>query len=61
MNEENSDFNSDLTFHINLFKTEIANSPLIYHYFEEKSIHWLDDIDLACSMVIKTLKTLKPE
>jgi transcription antitermination protein NusB len=61
MNEETSDFNSDLTFAINLFKTEIANSPLIYHYFEEKSIHWIDDIDLACSMVIKTLKTLKPE
>lgn len=61
MNEETFDFNSDLTFAINLFKTEIANSPLIYHYFEEKSIHWLDDIDLACSMVIKTLKTLKPE
>jgi N utilization substance protein B len=28
----------------------------LYHFFEEKSIHWLDDIDLACTMVIKTLK-----
>jgi transcription antitermination protein NusB len=28
----------------------------LYSYFEEKSIHWMDDIDLACTMVIKTLK-----
>ena len=61
MNDENSNFETDLTFSINLFKAEIANSQLVYNFFEEKSIHWIDDIDLACSMVIKTLKTLKED
>lgn len=59
MNEEDNSFERDLEFVLNLFKAEIANSPLIFNYFEEKSIHWLDDIDLSCSMVLKTLKTAK--
>jgi transcription antitermination protein NusB len=59
MNEEDNSFERDLEFALNLFKAEIANSQLIYNYFEEKSIHWLDDIDLSCSMVLKTLKTAK--
>ncbi|MES2589420.1 MAG: transcription antitermination factor NusB [Bacteroidota bacterium] len=59
MSEEESSFESDLDFTINLFKTEIANSEFIYHFFEETSIHWMDDIDLACSMVLKTIKSVK--
>lgn len=61
MNTEELSFEDDLNFAINLFKAEIANSSLMYHFFEEKSIHWLDDIDLACTMVIKTLKTFELE
>jgi transcription antitermination protein NusB len=61
MNDENNDFHSDLNYLITLFKTDVANSPFLYHFFEEKSIHWLDDIDLACSMVLKTIKTITPE
>lgn len=57
---ENS-FEKDLAFSIDLFKECIANSSLVYNFFEEKSIHWLDDIDLACSIVIKTLKTFSEE
>lgn len=56
MNNEESGFEEDKAFMVELFKTEIANFPLLYNFFEEKSIHWLDDIDLACSMVIKTIK-----
>ena len=56
MNNEQSGYEEDRAFLLALFKTEIANFPLLYNYFEEKSIHWLDDIDLACSMVLKTLK-----
>jgi N utilization substance protein B len=43
---------------VQLFKTEIANSSYLYHFFEEMSIHWLDDLDLCCSMVLKTLKAI---
>lgn len=59
MNNELDDFEVDKNFAVDLFKTEIANFPLLYNFFEEKSIHWLDDIDLACSMVIKTIKAIE--
>ena len=57
MNNGLSDFEDDKQFAINLFKIEIANYPLLYDFFEEKSIQWMDDIDLACTMVIKTIKS----
>lgn len=57
MSLETTSFEEDLEYACLLFKNDIANSPLIYNFFEEKSIHWLDDIDLACSMVLKTIKS----
>jgi N utilization substance protein B len=56
MNSSESGFEADKQFALDLFKTDIANSTLLYNFFEEKSIHWLDDIDLACSMALKTIK-----
>ena len=51
-------FEVDRNFTIQLFKDSIANSPLLYHFFDEKSIYWMDDLDLCCSMVLKSIKTL---
>lgn len=59
MNSEDRGFEEDKSFAIDLFKNEIANFDLLYAFFEEKSIHWLDDIDLTCSMVIKTIKQME--
>ncbi len=56
MNNGVEGFEEDKAFMIALFKTEIANFPLLYSFFEEQNIHWIDDIDLACSMVVKTIK-----
>ncbi|MCT4560622.1 MAG: transcription antitermination protein NusB [Crocinitomicaceae bacterium] len=61
MNADEDNFEADRQFVLTLFKEEIANSPLIYHFFEEKSIHWLDDIDLVCSMVLKTIKNFEED
>jgi N utilization substance protein B len=61
MNNDQQGFESDKSFAIELFKSEIANSSLLYNYFEENSIHWLDDIDLCCSMVLKTIKSTTEE
>lgn len=61
MNNGEEGFDEDVNFAVQLFKHEIANFPLLYDYFEEKSIHWMDDIDLACSMVIKTIKAFEEE
>lgn len=59
MNNGATGYEEDRAFLIALFKTEIANYPLLYNFFEEKSIHWMDDIDLAASMVLKTLKGME--
>jgi N utilization substance protein B len=59
MNTEENGFEADRIFAVDLFKTEIANHELLYNFFEEKSIHWMDDIDLVCSMVLKTLKQIE--
>jgi len=61
MNNGNEGFEEDKGFLLALFKTEIANFPHLYSYFEEKSIHWMDDIDLAATMVVKTLKGFSEE
>ena len=56
MQADSDTFEEDKNFEVALFKAEIANSPLIYNFFEEKSIHWMDDIDLACGIALKTIK-----
>jgi N utilization substance protein B len=61
MNNDRRGFDEDKAFAISLFKNDIANSELLYSHFEEKDIHWIDDIDLACSMVVKTLKGFEPD
>ena len=61
MNNGENNLEDDKNFIIQLFKNEIANFQPLYDYFEEKSIHWMDDIDLTCSMVIKTIKSFKAD
>jgi len=59
MNNEVSGFEEDKAFAIALFKAEIANSEILYDHLEDRNIHWIDDIDLACSMVVKTIKSFE--
>lgn len=59
MKNETFGFEEDKTFAVQLFKTEVANSVYLHNFLEEKNIIWLDDIDLCCSMTIKTLKAAK--
>ena len=61
MDSDEQSFEKDKEFVIELFKKEIANFELIHDYFENKSIFWLDDIDLMCSMVLKTIKLFKAD
>lgn len=58
MNNGHTGFEEDRAFAVHLFKTEIANSSYLFHFFEEMSLHWLDDLDLCCAMVLKTLKII---
>ncbi|MEN9304010.1 MAG: transcription antitermination factor NusB [Bacteroidota bacterium] len=56
MKNEVEGYEEDKAFAVQLFKSEVANSELLHHFFEENHIFWQDDLDLCCSMVIKTLK-----
>lgn len=42
-----------------VLKECIANNELIQHHLDEMSIFWVDDLDLASSMAIKTIKAWK--
>lgn len=59
MNNDSEGLEADMVFALQLFKAEIANSDLIQTFFDEKSIFWADDLDLCCSMAMKTMKTWK--
>lgn len=61
MSNENADFEAQKKFAVDIFKQEIANFALLHDFFENESIYWLDDIDLVCSMVLKTIKSVKPD
>ncbi|MEM7162804.1 MAG: transcription antitermination protein NusB [Bacteroidota bacterium] len=41
---------------LKLFKKHIPNNDTIQHYIEEESVLWSDDLDLASSMAVKTLR-----
>lgn len=56
MASEEDSFEADRQAVITLFKRHVVNFEPLQHYFEEKSIFWIDDLDLVSSMVIKTLK-----
>ena len=58
METDTHSFEEDKKFVLSLFKTEIANFALLHDFFENESIYWLDDIDLICSMVLKTIKSI---
>ena len=49
------------TFLVKMFKEDVANFELLHSLLEERSIFWIDDIDLMCSMVIKTIKQVTEE
>lgn len=61
MEKEETSLIEDKTFLIDLFKTEIANFGLLHDFLENETIYWQDDIDLVCSMVIKTIRNYTSE
>ena len=42
-----------------VFKQFVVNNEVVQNYFDEMSIFWADDLDLAASMALKTLKSWK--
>ncbi len=56
MSSDADSFAEDQQVLVQLFRKCIVNFEPLQHYFEDKSIFWIDDLDLVSSMVIKTLK-----
>ncbi len=59
MSSEVASYEADRDFIAEAFKHCIADFELLNHFFEEKSIHWIDDIRLVHSMVVKTITSFK--
>ncbi len=56
MHQAKGTFEDEKKFVEDIFREYIANSEDLLVWFEEKSIFWLDDIDMVCNMVIRTIR-----
>ncbi len=52
-------FEHDREFLLRFLRRELINFELMHDWLEEIGIFWNDDLDLASSMALKTLKTVK--
>jgi transcription antitermination protein NusB len=53
-----SSLDDDVEFVVKLIKKDLLHFELLHHFYEEKSIYWLDDWELVNKMLIKTLKNI---
>lgn len=58
MQNEERGFQHDREALNRMFRKHIANDEILHDWIEEQSILWSDDLDLACSIVLKTVKTI---
>lgn len=61
MNTRENTYAEDAEFIVQVFKKIIAEDELLLHFYEERSIYWLDDFELVNSMLLKSLKQTKEE
>ena len=61
MTSDDRGFKHDKESLIRMFRKNLVNQKVFQDMLEEESIFWIDDLDLASSMVIKTIKTIQEE
>ncbi|MFV0305243.1 MAG: transcription antitermination factor NusB [Moheibacter sp.] len=61
MNNSETSFEEDKKFLIDIFEKIIAPSENLHDWLEELNIHWADDVHIANSMTIATLKSFIPK
>jgi N utilization substance protein B len=59
MNNKERGFEHDREYLLRFLRRHLINYELMHDYLEETGIFWNDDLDLAASMALKTLKTVK--
>lgn len=61
MNNSATSFEEDKKLLIDIFEKIIAPSENLHDWLEELNIHWADDVHIANSMVVATLKSFIPK
>lgn len=61
MNSSDDSYVAHRDFIIQIFKEHIADFELVNHLYEEKNLHWGDDIYLVNPMVVKTIESFKED
>ncbi|MBT8394470.1 MAG: transcription antitermination factor NusB [Flavobacteriaceae bacterium] len=59
MQSQNSSFNEDKKFVLDVFKIIIAPDEKLYDYIEDKKLTWLDDLPVVNTGIVKLLKKTK--
>jgi N utilization substance protein B len=59
MNVDDDSYKTDRNFVLEIFKEFIADYELVNHIYEERNLHWGDDIYLVNPMVVKTIESFK--
>ncbi|NND93546.1 MAG: transcription antitermination factor NusB [Flavobacteriales bacterium] len=59
MDEDSGPIEAEVKIVSDIFKQCVANNDLVQHFLDERSIFWADDLDLAASMALRTLKAFK--
>lgn len=54
-------FAHDREYLLRFFKREMINFESLHDHLEEQTVLWADDLDLAASMVLKTLKSVSED
>lgn len=59
MNASDDSYKTDRNFTAEIFKEYIADFELLNYFYEERNLHWGDDIYLVNPMIVKTIETFK--
>ena len=59
MESKERGYNHDREYLLRFLRRHLVNFELMHEWLEEQGIFWNDDLDLASSMVLRTLKAVK--
>ncbi len=54
-------YDDDQEVVVRTFRRHLINHPGLHEFFEERSIYWVDDLDIVASMTYKTMKLFKQD
>lgn len=61
MNVSDNTYKTDRKFIGEIFKEYIADYELLNHVYEERNLHWGDDIYIVNPMIVKTIESFKED